>query len=97
MKKVIAKLYTFTLRSKITDKDNRSEISFDTGARAGPWKKRASESHSWKPRAAEPEMCHFYDSSAALRYATTWTQWLWEIMMAIFRNKKIQGLINRTR
>ena len=31
IQKVIAKLYSFTLRSKITDKNNRSEISLDTG------------------------------------------------------------------
>jgi len=29
--KVIAKLYSFTLRRKTTDKHNRSEISLDTG------------------------------------------------------------------
>jgi len=31
IKKVITKLYSFTLRSKITDKNIRSEISLDTG------------------------------------------------------------------
>jgi len=31
VKKLIAKLYSFTLRSKIPDKNNRSEISLDSG------------------------------------------------------------------
>jgi len=34
MKKVIAKVYSFTLRSKITDNFNGSQISLDTGTKS---------------------------------------------------------------
>jgi len=59
IKKLIAKLHSFT--QKLTT-NNRSEISFDTGAGAGAMfmKRRALEPEP------EPELCHFYDGSAAL-------------------------------